>query len=61
MVSRRLFFQSSAAPAVTQASGDCAPWVVNSPSVTDAEIRLAKADVTARQAPRGSTFVETVT
>ncbi len=42
MVSRRLFLQSSAAAAVTAASGVRAAWAANAPGVTDAEIKIGQ-------------------
>jgi branched-chain amino acid transport system substrate-binding protein len=42
MVSRRLFLQSSAAAAITGASGVHRGWAANAPGVTDAEIKIGQ-------------------
>jgi branched-chain amino acid transport system substrate-binding protein len=42
MVSRRLFLQSSAAAAITGASGVHRAWAANAPGVTDAEIKIGQ-------------------
>ena len=42
MVSRRLFLQSSAAVAITAASGVHPAWAANAPGITDAEIKIGQ-------------------